>query len=457
MSKQEKLSLQHPHAAGIDLGSRHHFVAVGKDKTEQPVRVFNTYTESLKEMAIWLTQLGIKTVAMEATGVYWLAVYDILEEAGLEVYLVNARHVKNVPGRKSDVQDCQWIQQLHSFGLLRASFIPTDKLRQLRAYVRQRETMEKGKTKAIMHISKALSLMNLKLHNLVSNLAGATAMKIIRDIAAGNHDPKDLVKHRHVNMKASEEQIIQSLQGNYREEYLFTLQQAIECFDFFEKQMIQCDLEVEKLLQVLTSEQSQTSLNGPDTKQIKTKKRTKKARRNQYNFPLKPYLTQIFGVDLTQIDGIEATTALEILAECGHDFSKWPTAKHFTSWLGLAPCPRISGGKILSHQVNKTNQRANLALRRAAHSLHGSKSALGAQFRKLKARKGPKVATKAMARKIAVIIYQMVRNQQPFTKTSDKEFEKAYQHHLWKKLNRQAKRLGYSLYPENTNPSLSGP
>ena len=445
MKKSKALTIKNPNAAGIDLGNTHHYVAIGSEKSTNNIRVFSTYTKALKEMAEWLVEMEIDTVAMESTSIFWLGPYDILEEHGIEVHLVNARHVKNVPGRKSDIQDCQWLQQLHSFGLLRASFVPKDKIRELRTYVRQRESILNAKTQALMHISKALDLMNIKLHSIISDLSGATAMKIIRDINDGVSDPKKLAEHRNLNMKATKEEIQLSLEGNYKEEYLFILKQSLDTFDYFTKKMFEADQYIEKILKELVPEnppkyQESTELAN------KRKRRGRKPRKNEYRFNAKEYVFQIYGVDLTAIDGVEEMTALEILAECGSDFSKWKTAKHFSSWLGLAPLPQISGGKVIKHQVNKTNQRANLALRRAANSLHGSKSALGAQFRKIKARKGPKVAVKAMARKIAVIIYNMITKQQEFRGGSEEKFEKEYHKQLFKKLTKQARRIGYSLH-----------
>lgn len=446
MKKSTTIEVKHPHAAGIDLGSEYHYVAVGKEKTDEPIKVFGTYTQGLKEMVKWLVQLGINTVAMESTGIYWLGAYDQLEAAGMEVYLVNARHVKNVPGRKTDVLDAQWLQELHTYGLLRGSFVPKDKIRELRTYVRQREVMENSKTQALMHISKALEWMNIKLHNFVSDLAGVTSMKIIRDIDQGIHNPKELANHRHPNMKASKEEITMALEGNYKPEYLFMLRQSLETFDHFAAKIKEADCYIEQTLQALIPPDS-PDLPKERIKKERKKRGGRKPRKNQYSFEAKKYAYQIYGVDLTKIDGVEAITAIEILAECGNDFSKWKTAKHFTSWLGLAPKPQISGGKVIRHQVNKSNQRANLALRRAANSLHGSKSALGAQFRKLKARKGPKVAVKAMARKIAIIIYHMVTKQVPFNSETEKDFEKNFEKQLLKKLTKQAQRIGYILQP----------
>lgn len=437
--KNEKnFKVIHPRAAGIDVGSMLHYVAVPAELSESPVRKFDSFTSDLEAIASWLTSIGVNTVAMESTGNYWIPLYDILQSKGIEVYLVNARHVKNVSGRKSDVSDCQWLQKLHTFGLLSASFIPEKQIRILRSYVRQRNNIEIEKAKDLQHIQRSLTNMNVKLQHLVSDVEGVTSMKIIEDIACGITDPKVLADYRIKGMKASKEEIEKCLEGNYSEEHLFTLIQALESYHFHLKQMKKCDEKIEQLLNTLSEvENANTS--------FETRPKKRKTRKNQYSFDLKSYLKDILGVDLTEVDGIDENTILEVISETGVDLSKWRTAKHFTSWLRLCPNPAISGGRVLGHKGSKTSSRAAKAFRLAARSLHSSKSYLGALYRRLSHRKGSSTAIKAVARKLAVIFYKMVTEKIAFIKTDIESYNQIYKARVIKNLKKKAEGMGFEL------------
>jgi transposase len=359
--------LQHinPHAAGIDVGGRSHFVAVPEGSCEQPVREFSSFTDDLHRMADWLLACGVTTVAMESTGIYWIPVFEILESRGLEVRLVNARHVKNVPGRKSDVLDCQWLQRLHSYGLLEGAFRPTEQVCTLRAYVRQRMNLVRYAASHIQHMQKALSQMNLQLANVVADIAGVTGMRIIKAILAGERDALVLARLRDARCKNDESTIARSLQGNFRPEHLFSLKQAVDLYEFYQSQIAECDRQI--LDQLAGFDAADGSGKAPPDS-------------------LEEALVRISGVDLTRIDGINTNITLKIISEIGTDMSRWKTAKHFASWLGLCPGTKISGGKPLSTKSKRVVNRAATALRLAAQSLLRSKSALGAYLRRQRAR-----------------------------------------------------------------------
>jgi len=334
-----------PNAAGIDCGSEQHYVAVPPDRDPEPVRSFKTFTADLNRLADWLAACGIETVAMESTGVYWIPIYEILEERGLEVVLVNARHVKNVPGRKSDVLDCQWIQELHSVGLLRGSFRPAAEIAALRAYLRHRDKLIQGATSHIQRMQKALVQMNLQLHNVISDITGVTGMRILRDIVAGITDPKILAAHRDHRCRASKEEIIASLTGHYRAEHLFALRQNLELYDAFQRQIQDCDRAIDALLPTLAAQQDDPPRSLPPARS------KKKPRDNEPRFEIRSHLHRLTGADLTQIDTIGPYTALQLIAEIGADMSRWRTEKHFTSWLTLAPRNKVSGGRLLSSKT----------------------------------------------------------------------------------------------------------
>jgi transposase len=432
-TKVQALSVLNNKVAGIDVGASAHYVCVGSLSGES-VRRFGTFTQDLEELSDWLVSLGVESVAMESTGIYWVNLYDTLESRGLKVCLANARYVRNVPGRKSDVADSQWIQQLHSYGLLSGSFIAEGKIRELRAYVRQRENLEKQKGIQVALMGKALQLLNIKLHQIASATEIQTCMNIIRAIVAGERNPKELAKFRHPQMKASEEDFEKGLQGNWRAEHLFSLKQALTMYDFIKDQMLECEKEIEKTL---------GEINGGEGDESRAK--TTKPKQNEYAFDAKSYLKEIAGVDLTKIRGLDEKTIVTILSETGTDLSKWETASHFTSWLGLSPKPKITGEKIVGHFKHSVANRANQAFRMAAWALNNSKCYLGSFYRKLSSRKGSFVAIKATARKVAVIFWNMMTKKTEFETHSQEEYETKYKDRQLKNLEKMAKKLGMSV------------
>ena len=416
------------YAAGIDVGSRSHFVAVPEGVDESPVREFSTFTDDLERLADWLISCGITTVAMESTGIYWIPVFEILESRGLEVKLVNARHVKNVPGRKTDVLDCQWLQQLHTYGLLRGAFRPAEQVCALRAYVRQRATLVRISGSHIQHMQKALAQMNVQLHNVVTDITGLTGMRIIKAILAGERNPKKLAAFRDKRCKNDVETISRSLHGNYRPEHLFSLQQAVELYEFYQAKIAECDQQILEQLRLFDAEDS--NQNGPGGK----------APTN-----LQEALLRMSGVDLTCVDGIDTNTVLKIIAEIGVDMSRWKTEKHFASWLGLSPGAKISGGKVLSGATKRIVNRAALAFRMAAFSLIRSKSALGAYMRRQRARLGASKAITATAHKLARLVYSMLKNGTSYADLGQDYYEERYQSRVVQNLKRKAKQLGFEL------------
>ena len=427
-------------AAGIDVGSRSHYVAIPEGLDEVTVREFATFTGDLNALADWLQQCGITTVAMESTGVYWIPLYEILESRGFEVKLVDARHVKNVSGRKTDVLDCQWIQQLHTYGLLQGAFRPNETILELRGYLRQRHQLIQQSARHIQHMQKALTQMNLLLHNVLSDITGDTGMKIIRAIVRGIRDPKVLAHYRNGRCKNSEETIEKSLQGNYRPEHLFLLTQSLELYDVYQEKIQHCDEQIERCLSLMESKKEIT-LPLP-------KKQRSKKHKYDPNAQIKSQLHQITGVDLTQIPGIETNTALKLIAEIGVDLSRWKTAKQFASWLGVCPGTKVSGGKRLSSKTKRTSNYAASALRMAASSLHGSKTALGAFFRRLKGRIGAPKATTAAAHKLATIIFNMLVKGQEYVERGQAYYEQQYKERVIRNLTQRASDLGLELVPK---------
>jgi transposase len=428
-------------AAGLDIGAEEIWVCVPVGRDNESVRVFPTFTVDLYALADWLEACQIRTVAMESTGVYWIPVYEILEARGFEVYLVNARHIKNVPGRKTDVLDCQWIQQLHTYGLLHASFRPPEEICALRALARHRDNLIRYRSAHIQHMQKALQLMNVKLTEVVSDITGVTGLSIIRSIVAGQRDPHQLARLRQSGCKKSEEQIAKALQGNYKPEYLFVLKQALAQYDFYQQQIQECDAEMEALYAALPPSNPQDRISSPP------KPKGRKPRKNQANYDLATSLYQLVGVDLTAIDGMDALTAQAVISEIGTDMSPWATVKHFTSWLGLSPHNDKSGGKILRSRTKKTQNRANLALRLAAQSLSRSQSALGAFHRRMTAKLGPAKATTATAHKLARTIYFMLKNRTAYVDPGVTYYEQQYRDRAIRNLKRRAEALGMDLVP----------
>ena len=434
--RKRGFELAHPNAAGIDIGSASHFVAVPPDRADEPVREFRSFTEDLEALAEWLGACGVDTVAMESTGVYWIPLYELLERRGFIVYLVNARHVKNVSGRKSDVLDCQWLQQLMSFGLLAGAFRPKDEICVLRALSRQREMLLKYQSQHIQHMQKALAQMNLQLGNVISDIAGQTGQKIIRAIIAGERDGSKLAKLRHERIRASEQDIAKALQGNWREEHLFALAQAVSLYDAYAAAIVECDRQVQIQLERLFRHDAPAAPS-----------KTRGRPRNASKFDLRTALLRVCGVDLTRIDGVDTTTALKVIAEVGPDLSRFKSAKHFASWLGLCPGTKISGGKVLSGASKRTANRLAQALRLAAAALRTSQSALGAYYRRLCGRLDKGKAVTATAHKLARLIYTMLTKGTEYVDRGQAYYEQRYRQRVIHHLARRAVSMGFTLTP----------
>jgi len=438
-----------PDAAGIDCGATSHYVAVAEARDPEPVREFRTSTGGLHALADWLVKCGIKTVAMESTGVYWIPVHEILEERGLEVVLVNARHVHNVRGRKTDVQDCQWLQELHSVGLLHASFRPAGEIVVLRSYVRHRQILVEATATCIHRMQKALTQMNLKLHHVLSDITGVTGLAIVRDILAGVRDPLKLAAHRHGGCKASEQEIIAALTGNYRAEHLFALRQNFEAFEFYQRQIADCDQAIEAQLTNLAQTRQ------PPAPQLPAARPRCKPSKNEPRVELREPLHRITGgADLSQIDGIGPYGALQLIAEIGTDMSRWRTEKHFTGWLTLAPNNKISGKRLLSSKTQPSANRAAAVLRRAAMSLTRSSTALGAYYRRLAGRLGQPKAITATARKLAVLVYRVLRGDLTYCDPGANAYLELHRTRIINALRRRAKEVGLSLINLETGEVL---
>ncbi len=432
-----RLSTINPDAAGIDIGSTSHVVAVPPDRDDEPVRTFQTFSGDLHRLAAWLREVGITTVAMESTGVYWIPVFELLEAGGFEVLLVNARHAKNVPGRKTDVNDAQWLQQLHQHGLLRGSFRPRDGVVGLRAYLRHRERMVDYAASHIQHMQKALMQMNVQLHHVVADITGVTGLRIIRAIVAGTQAPETLAAYRDVRCAASEETIREALTGNYRAEHVFALRQALELYDFHQTKIAECDVEIDAVLRTLNAERAAPDEPLPSVRHAKG--------RNEPKFDARPALYTLLGADLTQIHGFGPYTVLRLVAECGDDMRKWPTAKHFTSWLSLAPGNKISGGRLLSSKTRRSSNRAAALLRIAAVNIGRTQTALGAFYRRLAARIGKAKAVTATARKLAILFYRALRFGITYADPGASYYEERHRQRVIHNLHRRARELGFSL------------
>ena len=437
-SERHGLPVIHDRAAGIDIGSRFHVVAVPGDITEEPVQTFKAFTADVECMANWLIDLGITTVAMESTGVYWIPVYEILESHGLHVVLANARDARAVPGRKTDVNDAQWIQRLHACGLLRASFHPDLEIAALRSYLRLRERHLDYAAAHIQHMQKALTHMNLQLHHVVADITGATDMRIIRAIVASERNAATLATMRDTRCKSSTEIIQSALVGNYQPEHVFALDQALAMHDAYQAQLEICDQQIAQSLLRLSQQKPMPSKPLP-----KPRHRTRQP--NALNFDVRTLLYQLIGVDLTQIHGIGPYLALRLVAECGIDLSRWRTAQHFTSWLTLAPGCRISGGKVLSAHTRKTKNRVTAHLRLAAVTVGKTNTALGAFYRRLSTRIGKAKAVTATARKIAILFYNAMRFGMNYQDPGADHYAQTYRERVVKGLHRRAAEFGFTL------------
>lgn len=435
----------HPHAAAIDIGATMHMAAVPPDRDPEPVRSFGTFTGDLHRLADWFERCGVRTVAMESTSVYWIPVFELLEQRGFEVVLVNARDAKHVPGRKTDVSDAQWLRRLHEYGLLRGSFRPTGEIAALRAFLRHRERLLDYAAAHIQHMQKALTQMNLQLHHVVADVTGVTGMRIIRAIVAGERDPDVLAGYRDPRCRASLETIRAALVGNDREEHIFALAQSLELYDLYQDKVAACDTRIEAVLKRLRAAAAKPAGKLPPARHT-----TKQP--NAPAFDARAALHAILGVDLTQIHGLGPSLALKLVGECGTDLSAWPSAKHFTSWLCLAPSNKISGGKVLSSRTRRSGSRAAALLRLAATTVGRTETALGAFYRRLSARAGKAKAVTATARKIAVLFYNALRHGMDYVDPGATYYEERYRNRVLANLQRRAKSLGYVLQEAGIEP-----
>ena len=453
-SDEPGLEILHPNAAGIDIGNESHFVSVAPERDPEPVREFGCWTADLEKMAEWVKACGVKTVAMQATGVYWIAAYDVLEKHGLEVFLVNARNTRNLPGRKTDVQESQWLRKLHTYGLLRNSFRPAGEIRAVRTTWRVRDRLVKDASRYVQHMQKALTTMNVQLANVVSDINGVTGQAIIRTILKGERDVYKLADLRDPHVKASREEIARSLEGNWRQDVLFELGQAVDACDFIQKQMGECDQQLEKYMAMLPSRtfgaSDESALPGSGSAKAEDGKRKRKAKKpkgNHPHFDLKTELQRVNGVDLTTIEGIDVMTAQTILSEIGVDMSRWKDERHFVSWAGLTPNRDVSGGKVIRHGRKQVKNRVGDALRMAASTLLRSESYLGARFRKLRARRGAPKAIKAMARYLGCLVHRILTHGQAWIDQGTKAFEEKNRQREFNDLQRKAEALGLQLSP----------
>jgi transposase len=440
----QPLTVLNANAAGIDIGAKEHYVAVPAERDEQPVRRFSAFTQDLHKLAQWLKQCAVTSVAMESTGVYWIPLYQLLQDYGFRVKLVNARHVKHVPGRKSDVQDCQWLQQLESFGLLTASFRPEAQICVLRSYMRQREQLIRSAARPVQQMQKALAQMNLKLQHVISEITGVTGLAIIRAIVSGEREPLKLAALKDRRIKSDVSTIARSLEGDYRPEHLFVLRQALELYDYYQQQIVECDREIYREMKTL---KTRASIALP------TGKRKRPSRHNPFSFNAQNELHRVMGLDLTNINGISEATTQLILSELGLDIvKKWPTEAQFASWLGLCPNNEISGGKVLRRGTRKVVNRVANALRLGAESLLQSKSALGAYARRMRARRGTPIAITATAHKLARLLYRTLKYGEEYVDIGQQLYEEKYKANLLKSLNRTARKLGYELVIKPSHP-----
>jgi transposase len=446
----DALERLHPNAAGIDCGSAEHFVAVPPDRDATPVRAFPTFTGDLHRLADWLTACRVTHVAMEATGVYWIPIYEILETRGFQVILVNARHVKNLPGRKSDVSGCEWLRDLHSLGLLRGSFRPADGVVALRGYLRHRATLIECTGALVQRMQKAVVQMNVQLPLVVSDITGVTGLRILRDIVAGHRDPQHLAQHRDYRCHASEAEIAAALTGNYRREHVFVLQQNLELFDTYQQQIAACDAALEAQLAQLVA------IAVPPLTELPAARRRPKPRENEPCFDVRTPLHQLTGADLSQIDGIGPYNALRLIAEIGTDMTRWPTDKHFTAWVTLAPQNKVSGGRLLSSRTQPSANRAAATLRLAAMNLGRTQTALGAFYRRLAYRVGKAKAVTATARKLAILVYHTLKGDLVYQDPGAAAYDARDRVRVVRRLRQRAEHLGFDLVSRATGEFVEG-
>jgi len=427
-----------PNAAAVDVGASSHWVAVPPHSTDAPVREFGVMTHDLHALADWLLACGVEVVALESTGVYWIPVYEVLESRGLLVWLVDARQVKYVPGRKSDVQDCQWLQKLMNHGLLRAAFRPVAEVRVMRAVARQREVLLTEQASWVQRMQKALVQMNIQLTEVISDVMGQSGQAIIRDIVAGQRDAKLLARHRHRRVKASEQDIERALTGTWREEHLFVLAQALAMYDDIAGHLCECDVK----LQALLVERAAVNVDIGKSPRAGSKARAQ--------FDVRQQLANWAGADLTRINGLGQDSVLTILSEIGTDLSGFANVKHFCSWLGLCPATKISGGKVLSARTKRSANRVRQALKMAAMSLARSDSALGAFYRRLCSRMDKPRANTATAHKLARMVYFMLTRGEAFVDQGQQRYEEQQRQRSIDALKRRAAALGFQINPMET-------
>ena len=438
IAAESPLTPYDPQAAAIDVGATSHGVAVPPESCAESVREFGVFTADLYAIAAWLQQCGVKRVALESTGVYGIPLFEVLEERGLEVRLVDARKVKNVSGRKSELLDCQWLRQLHRYGLLAGAFRPAHEILPLRAYLRQRQMLVQYAAKHIQHMQKALQQMNGRLDNVVTDITGLTGRRIIKAILAGERDARKLVaENRHGGCHTSAEVMRQSLVGNYRAEHLFALQQAVELYEEYRTKITACETAIEEYLQTLEPKTEAPLPEAPSGGGAK-----KKA---EFAFEVRQEMYGRVGVDLFRVPGFNEETVLRLLAETGRALTRWPSEKHFASWLSVCPGTKKSGGKVLSSRMQPNRNRAAEALRRAAVSAGRTETELGAYFRRKRAQKGPAAAVTATAHKMAKLYYVLVKEQKEYEPESAANYEAKQQARVVQKLTKQAAALGYEL------------
>lgn len=439
-----------PNAAGIDIGAREIFVAVPADRDQHPVRKCGTFTADLNRTAEWLVSCGITTAAMESTGVYWIPIYDVLEKHGIKPCLVNPRNMKNVPGKRTDFHECQWIQHLHSLGLLHAAFRPEGDVCAVRSLMRHRNDLVTMASEHIQHMQKALTQMNVQFQHVISDIAGLTGLAILDAIVAGERNPAVLAELRDPRIKASEETIRKSLEGNWRAEHILTLKQRLSLYRTHLELISDCDKEIEKLLAAFEPRVDPDVKPMPEDRKQKQRKRKKKSGDPNFNMRTEAY--KLFGVDLTQIPGLMALVFV-LFSEIGRDMSRWPTAAHFVSWLGLCPDNDISGGKVLWRGARRTKNRAGTLFRLAAHSLHRDPTPMGDYLRRMKAKLGPAAATTATAHKIAVVFYTMVNKQVEYDASLWAQRDQMREKRIEARLHKQVAQRGYKLVPIAAQPA----
>lgn len=447
----QRKQVEHPmfqsNAAGIDIGAREIYVAVPADRDDHPVRKCETFTGDLHQMAEWLVHCGITTAAMESTGVYWIPVYDVLEQHGIQPCLVNPRNMKNVPGKRTDFHECQWIQHLHSMGLLHSAFRPDGEVCAVRSLMRHRNDLVDMASQHVQHMQKALTQMNVQFQHVISDITGLTGLAVLDAIVAGERDPVVLAKLRDPRVKASEDTIRKSLEGNWRAEHILTLKQRLSLYRSHRELIDECDREIEKLLAAFEPKVDPGEKPLPEDRKQKQRRRKKKSGSADFNMRTEAY--KLFGVDLTQIPGLMMLVFM-LFSEVGRDMSRWPTAAHFVSWLGLCPDNDISGGKVLWRGARRTKNRAGTLFRLAAHSLHRDQTPLGDYLRRMKAKLGPAAATTATAHKIAVIFYTMVNKQIEYDASLWTQRDAMREKRLEARLQKQAAQRGYKLVPLET-------